>query len=165
MLVPHGPLAIVRAASSKHESHGLDDGSYRRALDANLPVVVRSAAQQPQKAAPARNDGQRRRAAAAGERHSCSTNPLLAPQPAGADRPEEPAAAKRPAQPSALAVAAAKRSLDAPKNGASGGGEATTGGASPKKEAASGRRPTSRADRPQRACAGASRGRGRPPHS
>ena len=50
--------------------------------------------------------------------------------------PEEPAAAKRPAQPSALAVAAAKRSLDAPKNGASGGSEATTGGASPKKEAA-----------------------------
>ena len=50
--------------------------------------------------------------------------------------PEEPAAAKRPEQPSALAVAAAKRSLDAPKNGASGGGEATTGGASPKKEAA-----------------------------
>ena len=48
--------------------------------------------------------------------------------------PEEPAAAKRPAQPSALAVAAAKRSLDAPKNGASGGGEATTGGAPPKKE-------------------------------
>ena len=40
--------------------------------------------------------------------------------------PEEPAAeAKRPEQPSALAVAAAKRSLDAPKNGASGGGEAT----------------------------------------
>ena len=50
--------------------------------------------------------------------------------------PEEPAAAKRPEQPSALAVAAAKRSLDAPKKGASGGGEATTGGASPKKEAA-----------------------------
>ena len=54
--------------------------------------------------------------------------------------PEEPAAAKRPEQPSALAVAAAKRSLDAPKNapknGASGGSEATTGGASPKKEAA-----------------------------
>ena len=50
--------------------------------------------------------------------------------------PEEPAVeAKRPEQPSALAVAAAKRSLDAPKNGASGGGEATTGGASPKKEA------------------------------
>ena len=44
--------------------------------------------------------------------------------------PEEPAAAKRPAQPSALAVAAAKRSLDAPKNGASGGGEATKTGAS-----------------------------------
>ena len=51
--------------------------------------------------------------------------------------PEElPAEAKRPEQPSALAVAAAKRSLDAPKNGASGGGEATKSVASPKKEAA-----------------------------
>ena len=43
---------------------------------------------------------------------------------------EEPAAAKRPAQPSALAVAAAKRSLDAPKSDASVGSEATKTGAS-----------------------------------
>jgi hypothetical protein len=137
-------LAIVRAASSNTSRTASIDGSDRRGARRQIPRCAKLG-QQLVKAAPPS-------ATMANDSDDDELPPLEtdAVAPIHYSRrsllalasPEEPAAAKRPEQPSALAVAAAKRSLDAPKNGASGGSEATktggasAGGASPKKEAA-----------------------------